>query len=453
MKDWNRNTKPKAVKGSITLYHRLWPCHDPLSDGKGIRTTGCLGLNVVPGCQDSIITHYDFRTSHGTNSPRDKRGRLLLTENEYSMIQGKGRCFEGSADYSIVRSSKCLDIKRVGTIGFSIGGTDESNFSRKFLPGDTFMVDSSSKAENMARYALFGELSQIKLNIGVSLAEGQKTIDLVASTASTIYDAYKNLRKGNLKKFNHVLFSNGKHTRRFSPKKETMDKYRSLMKNKKRSPKQDEEFEKILANLWLSYSYGWVPLYNDVYGALIATFKEYPGFPVKVTRKESGNIPGSAYSTETLEVSGGVFYTDKVTKKVNVKRDPSHNIQNALELGLQNPALIVWELIPFSFVWDWWNPVGSWLESQTATLGLSFSHESTTRTRTTTANLFTSDVHTLGVKHKAPARILLSFKGKHRSLSALQQPRMYIKNPLNWAHAATAISLLIGIGSNTKLRT
>lgn len=31
-------------------------------------------------------------------------------------------------------------------------------------------------------------------------------------------------------------------------------------------------------------------------------------------------------------------------------------------LGLNNPALITWELIPFSFVVDWFLPVGTWIE-------------------------------------------------------------------------------------------
>jgi hypothetical protein len=37
--------------------------------------------------------------------------------------------------------------------------------------------------------------------------------------------------------------------------------------------------------------------------------------------------------------------------------------------GITNPLLIGWELVPFSFVVDWFLPVGGWLESLDALLG------------------------------------------------------------------------------------
>lgn len=33
-------------------------------------------------------------------------------------------------------------------------------------------------------------------------------------------------------------------------------------------------------------------------------------------------------------------------------------------LGLMDPELVAWELVPFSFVIDWFAPVGSWLEAR-----------------------------------------------------------------------------------------
>jgi hypothetical protein len=38
-------------------------------------------------------------------------------------------------------------------------------------------------------------------------------------------------------------------------------------------------------------------------------------------------------------------------------------------LGLTNPALVAWELVPFSFVVDWALPIGDWLSSLDAMLG------------------------------------------------------------------------------------
>jgi len=40
------------------------------------------------------------------------------------------------------------------------------------------------------------------------------------------------------------------------------------------------------------------------------------------------------------------------------------------QFGLANPAALAWELIPFSFVADWFVGVGDYLNAQTALLGL-----------------------------------------------------------------------------------
>ena len=43
-----------------------------------------------------------------------------------------------------------------------------------------------------------------------------------------------------------------------------------------------------------------------------------------------------------------------------------------MQLGIDNPLEVVWELIPLSFVADWFIPVGEFLRSLTATNGLVF---------------------------------------------------------------------------------
>lgn len=42
------------------------------------------------------------------------------------------------------------------------------------------------------------------------------------------------------------------------------------------------------------------------------------------------------------------------------------------QTGIDNPALLAWELLPYSFVVDWFLPVGNYLESLNAFSGFSF---------------------------------------------------------------------------------
>lgn len=45
----------------------------------------------------------------------------------------------------------------------------------------------------------------------------------------------------------------------------------------------------------------------------------------------------------------------------------------AANTGISNPALLAWELLPWSFVIDWFIPVGDYLESLSAFDGFTFS--------------------------------------------------------------------------------
>jgi len=47
-------------------------------------------------------------------------------------------------------------------------------------------------------------------------------------------------------------------------------------------------------------------------------------------------------------------------------------LANLDDWGITNPALLAWELVPYSFVVDWFYPVGDWLSQVGYSLGLYF---------------------------------------------------------------------------------
>jgi hypothetical protein len=65
-------------------------------------------------------------------------------------------------------------------------------------------------------------------------------------------------------------------------------------------------------------------------------------------------------------------------------RDAS--LKQLSQLGITNPALLVWELIPYSFVIDWLIPVGDFLSSLDALVGVE--------------NLLVGDSYIVKKKHK-----------------------------------------------------
>lgn len=123
----------------------------------------------------------------------------------------------------------------------------------------------------------------------------------------------------------------------------------------------------------LAYRYGVAPLMSDLY----TTAQEISQpFMDNVSLKKSGtraiNWPGTdSYGPAT----GNESVVLKATVSVS---NPNALLAN--RLGLVNPQLWVWDTIPWSFVVDWWFPIGSFLGCLTAMVGLKLEGASVTKT-------------------------------------------------------------------------
>jgi len=148
-------------------------------------------------------------------------------------------------------------------------------------------------------------------------------------------------------------------------------------------PKADlnrrREAPKTASNLWLEYHFGWEPLVKDIYEAVKVLSSNPPAQAVKGTGRCSWPVrtPGSPTPyNHWVEYS----YECKVLVQADVYiRNP--NLALANQLGIVNPATVAWELVPFSFLVDWFIPVGKLLDSWTDLLGYDLQYPFTTTTR------------------------------------------------------------------------
>lgn len=151
---------------------------------------------------------------------------------------------------------------------------------------------------------------------------------------------------------------------------------------------------KDAAGLWLEHQYGWLPLLSDVHGAT-ELLNERDGddpyrYTVSVTGKYQDHIVTPPL-TKLLRADGniGTHVTFSVTKeyaqfyKAKCRIDAyadNPELGLATSLGLTNPLDVAWELTPFSFVVDWFLPVGNYLNLLDATSGFKFRSGSLTTT-------------------------------------------------------------------------
>jgi hypothetical protein len=120
---------------------------------------------------------------------------------------------------------------------------------------------------------------------------------------------------------------------------------------------------------YLQWQYGWKPLCSDIYNLTQDLVHKAPRKPWLSAERQVV----TPFDFETK------FNGDKV--KVKVKhRDrcklwscmSSELMSGLSSYDLINPASLTWELVPYSFVVDWFIPVGNTLAALTATAGLEF---------------------------------------------------------------------------------
>jgi hypothetical protein len=132
----------------------------------------------------------------------------------------------------------------------------------------------------------------------------------------------------------------------------------------------------VAGSRWLELQYGWRPLISDVYNATALLQK---GFEENdsdiVVRGSSQRViplkknPLVSSIMPDLTVSGSMNYRYRYTVRLRVINEV---LRAMTALGLTNPGSVVWELLPYSFVGDWFVPVGEWINSVTAFAGTTF---------------------------------------------------------------------------------
>lgn len=248
------------------------------------------------------------------------------------------------------------------------------------------------------------------INLGVAFAEMQQTANLVGTTASRIGKAYTSFKRG---------------------------RFRQGMQHLGASSRK-------VPQSWLEAQYAWKPLLGDVYGAMDA-LADSPRIDFLMTTKgqvsdrdEGQRIEYSDIANRKLawERSSGAF--------VRLDYLPSNIFLDTLSrVGMTNPAEVIWEKVPFSFVVDWFLPVGDYLSSFDAAIGWTFKSGSISylqKCKTKITDGPTSNNHYVGGKFSGSSRFVRVIRQPYTSSPLPKAPRF--KNPLSLGHMANGLSLL-----------
>lgn len=304
--------------------------------------------------------------------------------------------------------------------------TYESTWRREDRPVQYGVGYANAKAlsvtNKMRDIAVTKALLKLKdqhLNVGVALAEARMTANLVGSTATRLALAYRSLRKGRFAEARRHLGLRG----------------RSQPAN------------------WLELQYGWKPLLSDVYGAAHEVARLGSDFDSWITTVKAVYREQLEFD-EYVEVNQPIgrtriFGKSEASVFVRLDYEPEDHVYMwASRLGLTNPLEIAWELVPYSFVVDWFLPVGDWLSTLDATLGYKFKSGSRSERTTLVLNGQLKPFDRVGYIYRYPSVNAETARLSRKSLKRVVYetsprpglPRM--KNPLSLGHMANGLSLL-----------
>lgn len=190
---------------------------------------------------------------------------------------------------------------------------------------------------------------------------------------------------------------------------------------------------RTMAATLLAYRYGVAPIMSDIFKThALMTQPSQDDFNIRLTRAVGVRaLPLDGWFTERWD--GSHRYTVRYTAKVD-----NPNVWLANRLGLLNPLYWAWDATPWSFVVDWWLPVGDVLQSYTAYLGLSWIDGSDTVSYKGKCKL---EINYWGLKYHGSAW----FKGKDRTrlVAFPNVTSLYFGKGLNVQRSQNALALIV----------
>lgn len=256
------------------------------------------------------------------------------------------------------------------------------------------------------------KLGNQKIELGAALAESKSTLMMIATNSIDLLRGLRSIKNGQLP---------------------YMRGFPRLGANRLRRAQRNA------SNRYLEFQFGWAPLCADIYSGVELLRKGFDdrSQEFSVNRTIVERYEGRNGSNANANALNNWYQNDLSSScKLWAKVKGSY-LDKARALGLINPLSIGWEVIPYSFVVDWFLPIGNLLEASTATVGVDFVRGY--KGQRGTSKVSSSLKVTSGIAPRCDQDVIAY---KRTKLTSFPWPVPYVKSPLSTTHALEALSLL-----------
>jgi hypothetical protein len=281
-------------------------------------TTGSVG-GAFPG---DFNTPQSYRAWSGTDGKYEPyAGGTRDKWNNFSLTACARLC-----------TDKDFQLTSKGDVGFGLPVPYLRNYSLSSGALLLSPVSISAKEQIQLLNKLLAKIKSHDFNLGVNLGQLKQTTGLLSSNLGHLGRSLWSLRKGDIAGAAREL---------------------GIRKTPK-SLKSDS-----VSGRWLELQYGWLPLVSDSFEAMkafeaISSGPRSARFVVTRSKPMSQNVTAApTHYSAMMRGTGGRRLQYEMYEEMSVQR----------QLGLLDPLSIAWELTPWSFVIDWFVPIGNYLSA------------------------------------------------------------------------------------------